>query len=192
MTPSQLDLELFRHLNASAALAGWRLDGAIAVAQALVYLVPVLLLGLWIFGRAFQRLAAVSALVAGGGALLVNQLVALAWYRPRPFAAGIGHSFLRHVADSSFPSDHVTVLAATGFALWCSGAWRTRPLGVLLLGAALVVGWARVLLGIHYPGDVVGGFAVGALAVAILRAPAGQWLVSTLARALDRLRKSRA
>lgn len=192
MTPSQLDLELFRHLNASAALAGWRLDGAIAVAQALVYLVPVLLLGLWIFGRAFQRLAAVSALVAGGGALLVNQLVALAWYRPRPFAAGIGHSFLRHVADSSFPSDHVTVLAATGFALWSSGAWRTRPLGVVLLGAALVVGWARVLLGIHYPGDVVGGFAVGALAVAILRAPAGQWLVSTLARALDRLRKSRA
>ena len=192
MTPSQLDLELFRHLNASAALAGWRLDGAIAVAQALVYLVPVLLLGLWIFGRAFQRLAAVSALVAGGGALLVNQLVALAWYRPRPFAAGIGHSFLRHVADSSFPSDHVTVLAATGFALWSSGAWRTRPLGVVLLGAALVVGWARVLLGIHYPGDVVGGFAVGALAVVILRAPAGQWLVSTLARALDRLRKSRA
>ncbi len=192
MSLAQLDLELFRHLNASAALAGWRLEGAIAIAQGLVYLVPVLLLGLWVFGRGFQRLAAVSALAAGGSALLVNQVVALAWYRPRPFAAGVGHNFLHHVADSSFPSDHVTVLAATGFALWSSGAWRTRPLGAALLGAALVVGWARVLLGIHYPGDVLGGFAVGALAVAALRTPAGQWLVAGLARALQHLRKAMA
>jgi undecaprenyl-diphosphatase len=86
----------------------------------------------------------------------------------------------------------VTVLAATGIALWCARDRNARLLGIALVACAVAAGWARVLLGIHYPGDVAGGFAVGALAVAALRTRAGQWLVRSLARALEHLRKAMA
>ena len=187
MTLSQLDLRLFAHINAAAGLTGWRLESAVAIAQALVYLVPVVLIALWFAGSTPRRLAAVTALTAAGGALLVNQLIALAWYRPRPFAAGIGHAFLRHAADSSFPSDHVTVLAATGFALWSARSALGRAPGAVLLACALAAGWARVYLGVHYPGDVIGALAVAALAQASTNSPAGRSFCISLTATGERI-----
>jgi len=187
MRLAKLDAWVFVHINAAGGLTGWRLGTAIALAQGLVYLVPAALLALWLAGGSTRRSTAVMALIAGSGALLANQLIALAWYRPRPFAAGVGHAFLRHVADSSFPSDHVTVLAATGFALWSARGALGRAPAAVLLAAALAVGCARVYLGLHYPGDVIGGFAVAALALATTRSRAGRSLCVTLTSAGERI-----
>jgi len=189
MRLAQLDTWLFTHINAAADLSGWRLEGAIALAQGLVYLVPAVLLALWFAGGQPRRSAAVMALIAGDGALLANQLIALVGYRPRPFVAGIGHAFLQHVADSSFPSDHVTVLAATGFALWSARAALGRAPGAVLLVAALAVGWARVYLGVHYPGDVIGALAVAGLALVATRCGAARSLCATLTSAGERLHR---
>jgi len=189
MRLAQLDVWLFAHINAAAGLSGWRLEGAVALAQGLVYLVPAVLLALWFAGGKPRRSAAVMALLAAGGALLANQLVALAWYRPRPFAAGIGHSFLQHVADSSFPSDHVSALAATGLALWSARATLGRAPGAVLLAAALGVGWARVYLGLHYPGDVIGALAVAGLALVAIRSPVGQSLCAALTSAGEHIHR---
>jgi undecaprenyl-diphosphatase len=189
VTLGQLDLWLFARVNAAAGTSGWRLEGATDLAQALVYLVPAALLGFWFAGGTARRQAAVSALAAASGALLVNQLIALAWYRPRPFAAGIGRAFLQHVADSSFPSDHVTVLAATGFALLSARAALGRASGAALLAAALVVGWARVYLGLHYPGDIVVALAVAGLAAAATRSRVGRSLCAALTSAGERIHR---
>jgi undecaprenyl-diphosphatase len=58
----------------------------------------------------------------------------------------------------SFPSSH----AATGFALAVAAAPGLRY-GWGLLGVAAAVAASRVLLGVHYPSDVVAGAALGAL-----------------------------
>jgi undecaprenyl-diphosphatase len=42
--------------------------------------------------------------------LLINQVIILLWQHPRPFVIGLGHTYLAHAADSSFPSDHLTLL----------------------------------------------------------------------------------
>ena len=55
-------------------------------------------------------------------ALLVNQLIGLVWQHLRPFMIGLGHSHLAHVADSSFPSDHLTLLWAVAFSLVCAAS----------------------------------------------------------------------
>jgi len=86
----------------------------------LIWLVPAGLTVLWLLGKVEDQRAAVKALVAGLIALGVNQLIALLWFHPRPFMAGIGHTYLPHVADSSFPSDHVTLLLSAGLALWAT------------------------------------------------------------------------
>lgn len=61
----------------------------------------------------------------------------------------------------SFPSGHAT--AALAVALSYSLAFPF--LAVPLIGAALVVGWSRVVLGVHYPGDVIMGQGIAMLTV---------------------------
>ncbi len=62
---------------------------------------------------------------------------------------------------ASFPSGHTAVWAGLAGVAWR----RRRPWGVLLLVAAVAVGWSRMALGCHHFSDVtaslVWGFAVG-------------------------------
>lgn len=57
----------------------------------------------------------------------------------------------------SFPSSH----AANGMAvaLWLGFLFRRGRYGWLTL--ALAIGYSRIYLGVHYPGDVLGGLLVG-------------------------------
>lgn len=62
----------------------------------------------------------------------------------------------------SFPSGHAT--AALSVALGYSLAFPL--LAVPLVPFALLVGWSRVVLGVHYPGDVIVGQCIATLTVA--------------------------
>lgn len=72
------------------------------------------------------------------------------------------------IADvlASFPSGHTTSAFAAAVALGLiRPAWRGR-----LLAAACLIGASRVLVGAHYPSDVVGGAALGtAVSLALAR-----------------------
>jgi len=96
----------------------------------------------------------------------------LLWFHPRPFMVPVGNSFFAHVADSSFPSDHVTFMAAIALGL---GVFAGHPRGAVVLGVLTVlVAWARVFLGVHFPFDMIGSAVMAALAVAAV-APFQSW-----------------
>lgn len=64
---------------------------------------------------------------------------------------------VRMPSSTAFPSGHSASAAA--FAV---GVASQVPAAALPLGAlAVAVGYSRVHTGVHYPGDVVGGFALG-------------------------------
>lgn len=73
----------------------------------------------------------------------------------------LGRAWIPHVADSSFPSDHVTVLSGVGLTLLSGGA---PGLAAATLLTALCVAWARVFLGVHFPLDMVGAVGIATLA----------------------------
>ena len=99
-------------------------------------------------------------------ALAVNFTIAALWYHPRPFELGIGHQLIEHAVATSFPSDHGTILFTVAVSLMAFA--NLRVWAWLALGAASAVAWARVWLGIHWPLDMLGSFAVALGAVWII------------------------
>ena len=64
---------------------------------------------------------------------------------------------------SSFPSDH----AAIFFGLAMTILLVNRRLGLIAMVVAVVINFARIYLGFHYPSDVIGGGTLGILLVAL-------------------------
>lgn len=187
---------LFLLLNASAAPYPLLVDLADVIAQQLIYLIPVLLLALWIWGPPERRTDLISTTIAAGCALGANQLVGLLWYEPRPFMIGLGHTLLAHVPENSFPSDHTTFFLTTGLALI---ATRGAPgFGKLVALLGVLVAWARIYLGLHFPVDMLASALIACLfgaAAMLLNAPVRRWIAPTIDRiyeaALDALRLPR-
>jgi undecaprenyl-diphosphatase len=182
-----INLLWFSMMNADAGLHGWRLELALFCAEWLILLVPIGLLGLWMSGVGAQREAAVKALAATGCALGVNAVTGLLWYHARPFVAGAGRNFMHHAADSSFPSDHGTVMFTVALVLAVSSVPAARRFGRSLLPLALMVAWARVFLGVHWPLDMLGALAVAAGVTLLFQARLADSLCALLTGSLGTL-----
>ena len=152
---------LFLAFNATPETPHGLVAAAILIANDAILLAPTALVCLWLTGGDERRELALRACAVGFLALGINQLIGLAWYHPRPFAIGLGHTFLPHAPDSSFPSDHMTVFAGVGLTLLLDGA-AVWAVATLLTG--LGVAWARVFLGVHFPLDMAGAVGVAVVA----------------------------
>lgn len=135
---------------------------ALGGASVLLFLVLAVVTYLLIAGK---RHAAVFVGVAVGGGQLLSSLFKMGFDRPRPDLVPHG----AWVYSASFPSGHAMVSAVTYLTLGALLArmHRGRPLKAFFLGIAvlltLVVGTSRVYLGVHWPTDVVAGWAAGSV-----------------------------
>ena len=98
-----------------------------------------------------QLLCPVTAV---GLTLCLAYLIRHIWYHPRPFVIDIGHTYLAHEANASFPSNHSSLLFAIAFGLLLTRGMRVY--GLIILTLACIVGWARVYVGVHFPLDILG------------------------------------
>lgn len=154
-----LNRTLFLQINGGDGTPAWLIHAAIGIADYLIYLIPLLLLSMWLWGDSTRRSLAIKACLVTLLALGANQVIGLVWQHPRPFMIGLGHAWIPHAADSSFPSDHMTVFAGVGLTLLLDGAlW----FGLAALIVGLSIAWARVFLGVHFPLDMLGAVGVAA------------------------------
>lgn len=99
------------------------------------------------------------ALVALGGSLWLNGQLKALFGRPRP---DLWEPLWRY-SGYSFPSGHAAATASLTLVLALL-AWRTRwrvPVLVLMVPFTLLVGVSRPYMGVHYPSDVLAGWAFG-------------------------------
>jgi undecaprenyl-diphosphatase len=108
-------------------------------------------------------LTVVAVVLADASAAVVKALVD----RPRPFVRYPETKVLvPRPHDASFPSGH----AATSFAAATILSFAFPKAAPAFLVLAAAVAYSRVYVGVHYPLDVIGGAALGALvAIALLR-----------------------
>lgn len=134
-----------------------------------VVVVVVAALFLWPLGteREPRRRGAVSATAAASFGLLINQPIGHLVNRVRPYLAHPAHAHLliARSHDPSFPSDHAT----GAFALATAVLFYNRRLGGALLVLGALLGFSRVYVGTHYPGDVLGGALIGIAAACVLQ-----------------------
>lgn len=105
-------------------------------------------------------------------------------FRTRPFDEIAVTTLLYQPTDSSFPSNSAAILFAIAVAVWLGN----RKAGRIFFIIAAVHSFARVVAGMHYPMDVIGGALIGAsLAVTV------RWLfiaLSPLVNSLFRLARA--
>ncbi len=133
-------------------------------------------------------------------AYLLNLTVEQFVFEPRPFIAHHVNLLISHTNDDSFPSDHTAwSFAVVGMMLFSlpellHASWQKRLnvskqgerwlllrpllLMVLALVMACSIGLARIFVGVHYPGDIVGGAISGLFAAAIITIVRRHWLQS--------------
>jgi len=103
-------------------------------------------------------MAAAHMALTGGIALLLYKSLKRWTKRPRPFAAdGRIRAWVAPLDEFSFPSGHT--LHAVSFSI-VAVAWYPMLAGVLVPFAASVAA-SRVVLGLHYPSDVLAATAIG-------------------------------
>ena len=156
-----VDLRLFHAIHPSTPPSSEMLHLARGLADGSLILTAVLLGAMLMFPRWSMRPIALKASGAAAAALLANLVIGLVWDRARPFVAGAGQAWVTHAATGSFPSDHLTVQWVVAGMLLLDRRTRAWGLGIALLG--LPMAWARIYLGVHYPGDMLGALAMGGL-----------------------------
>ncbi|MFF9393170.1 phosphatase PAP2 family protein [Streptomyces griseoluteus] len=188
---SNPDVELLYDINGLAKAAPHWFDrvmefvGEYGLPVAMILLV----LGCWLAVRRRggpDAVSSVAALVwaplAAAVAVLVNVPIRGFVERPRPFMDHQGLDVLiAGKSDYSFVSDHATITMAIGVGLFVAN----RRFGIAGIALALLEGFCRVFMGVHYPTDVIGGFALGT-AVALLLSPPATALLTPLVRAIAR------
>lgn len=171
-----MDTTWYKDVNNFAVHTGW-LHGFMKVYAVYgVGIFAVLVLGAWWYARSQDdppRAVAASVWAAAGTlvAVAVNQVIVHAAARPRPYIA-MPHAevLVARSTDFSFPSDHAVTAGAAAAGLWIIARYSgtaTRAIAAVGTLLALLLAFARVYVGAHYPSDVAAGLLIGA-AIAVV------------------------
>lgn len=163
------DIQIFYFLNEAVGKSPL-LDGIIVFcASYLAYLLVAVFLGLVFFSQYSKRDKWMILIVAGTATIIarfgIAELIRYFYHRPRPFAELPDVHALFTDPAWSFPSGHATFFFALSTVVYL----YNKKWGIWFFIATLFITVGRVISGVHYPSDIIGGAVIG-IVVAYLTA----------------------
>jgi undecaprenyl-diphosphatase len=166
MEGNLMNYSIFKLINSFAGK--WpALDNVmIFLSKSAILIVIGLLCYLWIQKGSERKHTAfyivLTLILALGGNFIIHQF----YYHARPFVNHHVTKLISHSSDSSFVSDHGTLVFSTALILLL----RKDSLGMFSLVWAILVGISRIFVGVHYPFDIIGAFILaGIVAIVVLK-----------------------
>jgi undecaprenyl-diphosphatase len=169
-------------MAAAAAVHGRATAAGLALFDAITQLGSPITVGILgavgclVLWRVGHRTTLVAWIASFAGAALLDQVLKYSVHRSRP---EYGAAYL-HGHSYSFPSGHAMGSAsAYGVLAWAlAGLWpparaHRRLVYALAVLVVFAIGVSRVYLGVHYPSDVLGGWAAGSAWLTVCLTGAG-------------------
>jgi len=165
-----MDYFIFQKINSLAGRWLWLDTIGIFCAEFLIWFLPILLVLFYFLSNSQQRLnyrryffKAFAIIIL---AWLINQLIGLIYFRPRPY---VTYPFIYQLvithSNKSFPSNHATMAFVLAFVIMLID----KKLSILFFIFAILIGLGRIFGGVHYPSDILGGLLVALLSTWLVK-----------------------
>ncbi len=176
------------------------------VADVFVFVYPVYLFVVYVYGmrlshkgiiqwRIFKE-SALWVFIAAMASAIFNMIVQVFLIKDRPdvvlnllYQKREDLILYDYLPEASFPSDHATMSMAIAMATLLYGIRYKKKwyvyFSIFLFAISLIMGYARISIGIHWPTDVIGGYIVGIAIPVVLFLPKiygfiKKWIVDKL------------
>ena len=153
-----MDSRFFRAINQITGRYHFLDNMMILISQKMRYIFFFILIINWMrkgFGKQFPILI-VSSL---GLTYLLEMIIKCFYFRARPFVHHTVNTLppFSSQQSSSFPSRHTTL----SFAVATAVMFYERLIGAVMYVLASLIGFSRIIMGQHYPLDIVGSALLG-------------------------------
>lgn len=165
-----MEIQIVSAIQEVATSSSLTIGLAVFFARYLIAIYALFGLHLLIEKRGERRHAVLEAAWAAALTLAVTAIIAALIGRSRPFQIPFDATspvtlLIPPPLNSSFPSGHTGTSVAMAAAIF----YAHRRLGYVAFVVAALVALGRIVVGVHYPSDIVGGILVGLFSFWIIR-----------------------
>lgn len=159
MSYTEINEKIFWLINDLGKHFPWLNPISVATAEYTVYALALSMLVFWFSRSRDNRIMVLNAGFAFIFAEVLGKLAGLLYFNYQPFyeLANVTQLVERSV-NNSFPSDHTILFFSICFSYWFMQTHKARWIWPAV---AVCVGLSRILVGVHYPGDVFVGAVLG-------------------------------
>ena len=151
---TKIDTDILTVINGLTKKSRWLDFFGIICAKYLGYFLIIVLAGWAYFVSDIESF--LVPMVVGFISLIINELIYLFYHRNRPLKIESGRMLIGEPISPAFPSSHASFFLAISLALF----WFNLPMAILFSMASLLIAFARVFCGVHWPSDILGGAIV--------------------------------
>jgi undecaprenyl-diphosphatase len=153
-----MNQSLFFYLNNFAGQSKFLDDLTVFFGQYFAYILVMIFL-LIVLKNKNWRLLIVGGISAFFSRIVITEIIRFFYNTPRPFlnSGPIIHQLIFHETSGSFPSGHTAFFFALAMAIY----FFYKKWGIAFFVSALLMGIARIIAGVHWPIDILGGAIIG-------------------------------
>ncbi len=160
MSLTDINIHLFRIINDLGKEYTALNPVMVFIADYMIYFLVVAIVFFCLTRNKVNRIMVLCAGLSVVAAETIGKLAGIFYSNYQPFAELTNvNQLIEKAVDNSFPSDHTIIFFSVCVTFWLF----QRGWGLIWIGLAALVGFSRIWVGVHYPGDVLVAIIISSL-----------------------------